>query len=176
MDNKKNDEVGETQATEQVEQSIWSVRINSQILYQTAVDGRTILLGMTAEENMKVKEVMEKAIDDLAKILEKRTTQHQAPQKKEPVTVVDTSRQEQDTSSDTTEEVAVEEKEELETEKPATAPQSRVERGPGGKFVSKKASKKSGENGDDRSDDDEEKTDTKKSDSGWNSIMKKLRS
>lgn len=86
--NKKEEdkEVKQDKKTKKVEQSIWTVSINSQTLFKKAVDGRTVLLGMTAEENKKVKKVMDKAIDELAKILENRTTRHEAPPEKEQVT------------------------------------------------------------------------------------------
>ena len=142
-------------ADKQVEQSIWSVRINAQLLYKKAVNGRTILLGMTAEENKKMAEVMSRAIDDIAKILEKRTTQHGATAEKEQVTMVgDIVKQEVD-----------EEKEEKATIKPAVAPQSKVTRGPGGKFIGKAAPKKT----------EVKDENSKSSDSKWDSMFKKLR-
>lgn len=107
------------------EQSIWSVRINSQLLYKKTVDGRTILLGMTAEENKKVEEVLDKAIDEIADILKKRTTKHEAPEKKEQVTTVDATKHEPSSR----------------TEEKATASKSKVSRGPDGKFISKSTSK-----------------------------------
>lgn len=84
--------VERVQDAKEFEQSNWTVKINSQLLYKKAVDGRTVLLSMTAEENEKVAEVMSKAIDDLAEILKSRTTQHEAPPKKEQVTRVDTTK------------------------------------------------------------------------------------
>lgn len=86
---KKTNKIEEEKESVEVEQSIWSVKINSQLLYKKAVNGRTILLGMTSEENEKVAEVMEKAIDELARVLENRTTQHEAPISKEQLTIVD---------------------------------------------------------------------------------------
>lgn len=114
----------------QIEQSIWTVRVNSQLLYKKPINGRTILLGMTAEENKKVEEIMDKAIEDLAKALKKRTTIHKAPEKKEQVTRVDASKPEIS--------------EEETTEEP-TASKSRVARGPDGKFVSKSTSETEGD-------------------------------
>jgi hypothetical protein len=73
------------------EQSMWSVRINSQTLYKKPIDGRTILLGMNPDEQEKVAEVLDKAFDELSKILEKRTTMHEAPEESEQITQVDTT-------------------------------------------------------------------------------------
>lgn len=84
----------QTQGAKEVEQSIWTVKINSQILYKKAVDGRTVLLSMTKDEKEKVAEVMSKAIDELVEILESRTTQHEAPPKREQVTRVDSTKKE----------------------------------------------------------------------------------
>lgn len=141
----------------QVEQSIWAVKINAQTLYRKAVDGRTILLGMTQEENEKVAEVMDKAISDVAKILEKRTTQHELSQAKEQVTTVDNSRPTEEKESQTIEEASV--------------PHSKVKRGPGGKFISKSSSKKTKE---ESSSQDEVDIDENKG--SWDSIYNKLRS
>lgn len=133
----------------EVEQSIWTVKINSQTLYKKLVDGRTILLGMTSEENEKVKEIMDKAIDDLSEALKKRTTTHDAPATKEQITTVDSTKHELETSDDDNsqdEEINNENDEEKEEDNDETdqddeetqLSQSRVDRGSDGKFVSKK--------------------------------------
>lgn len=89
MARKKDKEAEKKESSGEFEQSIWSVRINSQILYKKPVDGRTVLLGMTSEETQKVEKVLDEAIEELSEILEKRTTMHKAPKEKEQITRVD---------------------------------------------------------------------------------------
>ena len=69
-------ETKEVERKPEMEQILWSVRAGNQTLYKVFLSGRTRLDNMSAEETKKVKDVMEKAVDDLTKILEKRTTQH----------------------------------------------------------------------------------------------------
>ena len=71
------------------EESVWTVKINSQILYKKPVEGRTVLLGMTREEMDEVEEVLDEAIEELTKVLKDRTTMHKAPEEKEQITRVD---------------------------------------------------------------------------------------
>ena len=85
---KKPEPAGEVETKEaeqkpEMEQTLWSVRAGSQTLYKIFLPGRTRLDNMSLEEHEKVKEVMGKAVDDLAKILEKRTTQHAVRKREE---------------------------------------------------------------------------------------------
>ena len=79
-----------TKQKQEMEQTVWSVRVGSQTLYKVHFDGRTRLDNMSAEENKKVGEVLSEAIDTVAKILKDRTTQH-VVRKKEESTETETS-------------------------------------------------------------------------------------
>lgn len=83
-------ETKETKQKQEMEQTIWSVRVGSQTLYKVYLDGRTRLDNMSVEENKKVGEVLSEAISTVAKILEGRTTQHPVI-KKEKITEDQTS-------------------------------------------------------------------------------------
>ena len=69
-------ETEETKQKQEMERTIWSVRVGSQTLYKVYLDGRTRLDNMSAEENKKVGGVLSEAIGTVAKILEGRTTKH----------------------------------------------------------------------------------------------------
>lgn len=79
-----------TKQRQEMEQTVWSVRVGLQTLYKVHLDGRTRLDNMSAEENKKVEEVLSEAIDTVAKILKDRTTQH-VVRKKEESTETETS-------------------------------------------------------------------------------------
>lgn len=104
---KTDEKTEETQVKEPVEQSFWTVSVNRQLLFKKAIDGRTILLGMTADEHQSVAKVMDKAIDDIAEILKDRTTEHKATPKKEQVTKVEAPKKE-DKEKETEDEIAKE--------------------------------------------------------------------
>ncbi|NIT03767.1 hypothetical protein GTO10_02425 [Candidatus Saccharibacteria bacterium] len=76
-------ETKKTKQKQEMEKTIWSVRVGSQTLYKVALDGRTRLDNMSTEENEKVEEVLSKAIGAVAKILKDRTTQHVVRKKEE---------------------------------------------------------------------------------------------
>lgn len=66
-----------------IEQSIWSIKINSQPLYKKYVDGIPVLLKMTPEENEKVAEVLEKAITSAKGVLANRESKRESLAKRE---------------------------------------------------------------------------------------------
>jgi len=80
-------ETEETKQKQEMEQTVWSVRVGSQTLFKVYLDGRTRLDNMSAEENKKVGEALSEAISTVAKILEGRTTQHVVRKNKEITTV-----------------------------------------------------------------------------------------
>ena len=83
-------ETEETKQKQEMEQTVWSVRVGSQTLFKVYLDGRTRLDNMSAEENKKVGGVLSEAIGTVAKILEGRTTKHPVI-KKEKITEDQTS-------------------------------------------------------------------------------------
>lgn len=155
--NKKPEDVQTSQigeGGESVEQTIWTVKVGSQTLYKTHLKGKTRLDNMSVEENKRVEEILGKAIKDIAMLLKDRTIISSATEETEEASEV------YEETSDVNEEEVVEEKNETSIAEAPLDPQSRVARGPGGKFVSKKSPKKT---------DDESKPKSEKS-----SFLKRL--
>lgn len=166
-DNIKGEKTKEESASK-VEQSIWTVKINSQTLYKKLVDGRTILLGMTSEENQKVAEILDRTIDEISKLLEKRTTEHEYTPSKQQVTSAEASNY-QAGSDEFAEEIETkDEKDEDSAEDESDESKTKITRGSGGRFVSKNAVKENLDD-DEVSDEDEPKKPENKS-----SFFKKL--
>lgn len=85
------------ETTEDSNQSIWTVRINSQLLYKKALNGRTILFGMNEGDYNKVANIMDNAIAELAEILKDKTQMREIEvEEKEQLTVADATKYETD--------------------------------------------------------------------------------
>jgi hypothetical protein len=90
MTNKKDEAIGQVDGgKKEFEKTIWSVHVGTQTLYKVHLEGRTRLDNMSQDENKKVGAVLEEAIAEVAKILEKRTTQHEVAPAKEQITKIE---------------------------------------------------------------------------------------
>lgn len=159
-------EIEKNKKAKEFEKTIWSVNVGSQTLYKAHLDGRTRIANMSLEENKQVADILDKAIADLAKILEKRTTQHEVVAKKEQVTRAADIDQEHvvginDINTDIVEEK--EENTEAKEEKVETSNVTKASKTPITEQVKDEVTAM-------------KERDKGKTDGNWNSIFKKLRS
>jgi len=185
--NKKNEQdqqAKSVEATEEMEKTIWTVRVGTQILYRAHLEGRTNLIDIGKDESEKVDEVLSKAIGDVAKILEKRTTQHKLAPQKEQITRVDAAvpetngeeelkDQPDETEKESKKPPVKKETEEKEEEKTETAKNEKEVKED--ESVESDKTEKESKKPPVKKETEEKEEDAKKDDAGWNSIFGKLK-